>query len=124
MPQAVTINPSTDALALRSILQAAQFRSQGDEEFFSGSNGEPISPSGSSAHDIVIFHDYNEKYRADTQELVHSWDYPIDEQALARAVELKLADLTVHELAHVAGVSQYLLLPLRWSMGDIVSQVE
>ncbi len=103
LPQSVMIDPSNDALLLRKIFKTAQFRSKSDEESFTGDNKEPISPGGSSAHDLVIFHDWRDKYRADVQEVVERWGYAIDEQSLARTVELKIADFTVHELSHLAG---------------------
>lgn len=103
LPQSVVINPTADALTLRSIMQKAKFPSKTDEEFFTGANGQLMSPGGSAQRDLVIFHDWRDKYRTEVRELVEGWGYDIDDDEVERVAELKIADFVVHELAHLAG---------------------
>lgn len=103
IPQSVVIDPDHDALELRDILLGAAFPSLGDQEFFTGANGQVLSPGGSVSLDAVIFHDLRAKYREDVSELISGWGYAIDDNALEHVAELKLADLVTHELSHLAG---------------------
>lgn len=103
LPQSVVIDPVIDATTLRAVLHGAAFPSTSDEEFFTGLNGQTISPGGSPQRDIVIFHDWRSKYRQEIRELVTGWEYSITDESLESAAELKVADFVVHELSHLAG---------------------
>ena len=112
VPQSVVIEPGSDALVLRKILQNAKFRSISNEESFTGDHEQLMSPGGSPQRDLVVFHDWRDKYHREIQELVDGWGYKIDDDSLEAAAELKVTDLVVHELAHLAGalsVSQVVL---------------
>lgn len=74
-PPSVVINPDKDAKGLRAILQQAQFPSSTDMEFFTGANGQAISPGGMAGHDIVIFHDWRDKYRKEINTRVTNWGF-------------------------------------------------
>ncbi len=114
IPRPVVINPQKDAERLRNILSESHFRSPSDEEFFTGANDKPASPGCSVQYDLVIFHNWRDKYREEVRQQVASWGYSVADDELERIVELRVADFIIHELSHLAGhlaVSAVALIP-------------
>jgi hypothetical protein len=103
IPKSVLINPERDSAELRSIFQKSQFRSVADEEVFTGLNGNVMSSGASPPRDLIIFHDMQKKFTREVLETVKSWSYTINEEELRKIVELRTAEYTLHELAHLAG---------------------
>ena len=96
----VVIDPVVDQPKVREILSNG-FLGDPYINFFAGTQ-EEVSPGLSQLHDLVIFHDWRERYRKiDLESIAQNGRAPRDVD-LDELLRLHILDLVTHEAAHTA----------------------